>query len=300
MKLLAYFTALAVPLFGADDYQLKMHRNAKVGDKFLEEGKLSYESNTVIKINRKPVKTDVMKFSFSYAGETEALAVNKFGKVTKERVKLQKFEGEFNGMPITQLSAGDELVVEAEEQRVRKSVQVNGRPATDEQTKLAQAFISVSGKEEPASDDEIFGTTKRIKPGDEWAVNAAKAAEDAERMGFPKTKPEDVQGKTKFLEVVQSGGLPCLRLRGEMNLRGSGMNIPEAPPGLTVQKMTIQAILETDSPVDPDVNYDPSGKMMMVASLTGGGTLKQGGNEVEMELSSDMKQARQQTTKPLK
>ncbi len=300
MKLLAFLTFLALPALAADDYQLKMHRPSKPGEKFLEEGKASFESTMVLKINRQQVKVDEMKCSVTFTAESEALVVNKFGKTTKVRVKLQSIAGEFNGKPMTQLSAGDELILETAKPPARKSLQINGQPASDEQAKIADVFLTVAPEDSEANDDEIFGTTKRIKPGDEWPVNAAKAIEDAGRWGIPKLKQEDLGGKTKFIDVEQAGSLSCLHLAAEMNLHGSGMPFPGMPEGVTVQQLNVRAGFEGNFPVDPTITYNPASKLMMVMSMKAGGVVKQRGKDLEIDVSAETKGARQVTVKPLK
>jgi hypothetical protein len=258
------------------------------------------ETTTVFKVNRQPVKVDEIKCSVTFTAESEPLEVSKFGKTIKLRAKLQSIAGEFNGKPLTQFSAGDELILEYAKPPARKSLLVNGRPASDEQAKIASVFLTVSPEDSAVNDDDIFGSSKRIKPGDEWPVNAAKAIEDAILRGIPKLKPENLQGKTKFIEVQQSGGLPCLHLAAEMNLHGSGMPFPGMPEGVAVQQLNIRAGFEGDIPVDPTVTYNPASKLMMVMSMKAGGTAKQHGTEVEIEASAETKGARQVTVKLLR
>jgi hypothetical protein len=300
MKWFAFFTALVTPLLAADDYELRMTRPAKVGERELKTGKYSEESSMVLKVDRKPVKADELKIQMEYEAESEILAVGANGKPTSRRVKLVKISGEMNGKPLNQLAAGDEIVVTRKAPGLagRETI-VNKQPATKEQVKIISGFVSVASGAD-ISDDEVFGTQKRIKPGDEWNVNAEKAAKQMAESGVAGLEASGVTGSAKLLDVVPLEGVPCLRVRGNFELKGSGMPLPNVPPGVTVSKMAAKVMIEGNFPVDLTETIFPSGTVMMDMEMTAGGLIENNGKKAEVDVITTGKKAKTETSKRLK
>jgi hypothetical protein len=297
MKLLAFLAALTVPVLAADDYELRMSRPAKVGDKEQMTGKFSEVSKMVILAGGKQVKAEQTEINVEYVAEAEVLEVGPNGKPTSRRVKLVKFSGDMNGKPASQLAAGDEIVVTRKPGAgAGKETTVNKAPATREQAKLIGGFVGVSGAGE-TTDDEVFGTQKRIKPGDEWKVNPEKAAKQLGETGFKGLDPSGVKGTAKFVGVSTVEGLPCLHVRGTYEIKGSGMEMPNMPAGVKISMIASKVTTEGFFPVDVNEAISPSNTVILELEMKAGGEIDNKGEKTQVEVNTAGKRAKTESCK---
>jgi hypothetical protein len=300
MKTFAFLVALTVPAFAADDYELRMSRPAKVGDREQKTGKFSEVSKMVILVADKPIKSEQTEINIEYTAEAEVLEVGPNGKPTSRRLKLTKFAGDLNGKPATQLAAGDEIVVTRKAGGPEgKEMTVNKTPATREQAKLISGFVGVGAAGE-TTDDEVFGTEKRIKAGDEWKVNPEKAAKQMGETGFTGLDPAGVKGSAKFIGVSPIEGMPCLHVRGVYEIKGSGMGLPNVPPGVKVSKLVSKVQTEGYFPVDVNEAIFPSNTVLLELEMTAGGEIDDKGQKLMVQVTAAGKKARTETCKRIK
>lgn len=298
--MLAFLVALTVPAFAADDYELRMTRPAKVGDREQKTGKYSEVSKMAILVADKPVKTEQTEINIEYVAETEVVEVSANGKPTSRRLKLVKFAGDMNGKPATQLTAGDEIVVARKAGAPGgKEIKVNQDPATPEQAKLITGFVSVDAAGE-TTDDEVFGTQKRIKPGDEWKVNPEKAAKQAGETGFSGLDPAGVKGSAKLIGVSVVEGVQCLHVRGTCEINGSNIGLPNLPPTVKTTKFVSRLQADGFFPVDVKESVLPSDTTIMEMEMAAGGEIERNGQKVTVQVMATGKKARTETSKRIK
>ncbi len=301
MKLLALLAAFSLPLLAADDYELKLSRPAKIGDRETKTGKYIENSRMAVTVDGKPVKSESTVINLEYTAESEALAVGAAGQTTSCRVKLVKISGDMNGKPLTQLVAGDEIVVSRKEgAREGKEIMVNKTAATPDQTKLISGFVSVANVGD-TTDDDVFGTKKRVQAGEEWKLNQAAAVKKLEQSGLKGLDPAGVSGTSKFLGVAQVDGFKFLRVNGKIDVTGAGMPMPGMPPGANVKVTKLATKMEMESSVPADVNSRviPSTIMQMEMQMQASGEMEKEGKTYKLEVAMEGKKAKMENSKKL-
>jgi hypothetical protein len=233
--------------FSAEEYELHMDRPSRPGERSSITGNCQSKQVMQVKVDGKVAKNDRLEIDVEFDVEREVLAVNGAGKSTHDRVKVLKIVGTFNGMPVTQLKSGD--IVESKVEAVGNAVLVNGQRATAEQAQLTRALPKSAGRS-LVREDDAYGPGRKIKVGDEWPINAAAAVKQAADSGVPGLTPDGIKGTVKLLEVTNRDGQPCLKVRGKMEMSGSGMSVPNAPPEVKVTELTGGMTIESEFPVD--------------------------------------------------
>ena len=243
------------------------------------------------KANGKAMRNDENSMEVDSESEQEVMEVTRSGKVSRVRAKLVKIDGKYNGSPISELKVGD--VIESGPAGMREKFTVNGKPATQQQDKIARNLISTS-REGVATDDEVFGPGRKIKVGDEWPINPEAAVKQGAMEGIPGFKPEDLKGMVKFTEITQIGGKPHMHLRATIDMKGSGMAVPKAPPGVKVDQMIASFQMDGDFPIE-GAGIVPTMEMKMAMRMDASGELESKGRKVKLAVSGKfMKQRKAQ------
>ncbi len=286
---------ICVTASAADEYEVRMTRPSKVGQRILITGSYQGSDSLEAKANGNAVRNDENSMEIVFESEQEAMEVTRAGKTSRVRVKLVKLNGKYNGAPISELKAGD--VIESGPAGARDKFTVNGEPATQQQDKIARNIISTS-REGVATDDEVFGPGRKIKVGDEWPINPEAAAKQGAIEGIPGFKPEDLKGTVKFTEITQIGGKPHMHLRAAIDMTGSGMAVPTAPPGVKVDQMVASFQMDGDFPIEA-TELVPAMEMKMAMRMDASGDLERTGQKVRLSVSGKFMKQRKARAKLL-
>jgi hypothetical protein len=293
MKFFVFLVLLATPLVAADDYELRMIRPAKAGEKETTNGKVVESYRMSISSGGKVVKSEVRDMDFEYVAESEVLSVDEKARPVDRRIKLVKLAGTYNGKPATQFSAGDEIVYSSS--KGAKTITVNKVPATEEQSKILAGVLALNNRRQFS--DEFLGTSKRVKLGEEWKPDRKKANAV---LGLPEGRtdlPVSLEGATKIIEPSNAGGMPCLHIQTKFELQGAGIPLPKMPPGIKFSKAVMTVSFDGHIPVDVNEPLLPSGTVVTAVDFAGAGNVDVKGKLFPMEVSAQSRITRAESSK---
>lgn len=280
-QVVLFLVFLCSVALGAEEFDVRMSRPSKVGDRLSVTGTFEDSGSQLVKVDGKVAKNDeaLLKVEFQY--ELEVIGVTRAGKVSGARAKLVKFDCKRNGTPVAELRAGD--VIESSSDGETPTVTVNGQPPTPLQKKIADAIITTN-KEGATTDDDVFGPGRKVKVGDEWQINRDASAKLGAQEGVPGIKPETVKGSVKVVEVTQIGGKPHLRLRGTFEVSDPDLAPGNIPPGIKVDRTVFSARMEGDCPVDLK-SVTPKSAINMAMQVDSSGEMERNGRKFKMEMT---------------
>jgi len=251
---------LAVALWPASaatgqDYEVRFHRPAKVGDKEHLAASGHVVSRLSLKAGDKVIQAEAHDYTVECEGAATILEVDQKDEPAKFSLLVEKCTrteapAAAAGKPATEKAVASELVpkgavVVLASKGEETTVEVNGRPAAPEvQEALSEVFrISANAP----TDDELFGTKERRKVGDQWAGNAELMSADLAKRGFV-LKNAKVSSTITLEKVVKVGETDCLQVRGQFE--GSGVEPSGLPPNLKIEQSAIRARFGGKFPVD--------------------------------------------------
>ncbi len=226
----------------AADYEIRLHRPVRAGERFRISATGSHAEKTVIKTGGELFREDRENFTAAFDAVVTVLATDAKGGATRESVAVLKGEKTEAFDRKDLVPAG--TVVVASLKGKDEVFEVDGKPVAREVHDLLAIFISLSKGE--ATDDEIFGTRERKRVGDAWNINAELAAQEFDELRFGARK-ENIAGKTTLEKVVRVGGTDCLQISSEMTF---GKLAPPLPPGLVVESSLMRVNFQAKYPLD--------------------------------------------------
>ncbi len=277
-------------VFG-QDYEIRMTRPAKVGQKYRLVASGSLSEQMTMSAEGQVLKSNKLLLTAELEGVVTVLQVDKLKRETKVRLLVSKCLMSMNGKSNKKgaLPKGTQVVAQLRDGE--EEFLVEGKAVPKDTAKMLGLFISFST--EQVTDDDVFGTKERKKVGDSWAVNSILAAKDLAADGI-KVDAENIKGSTTIKKVVVVDGTKCLLLSAKMTI--DKLVVP-VPPGMTVQKASVSAALSGEFPVDTSIRL-LSEKKKRTMEILAKGKLDPDGPEVT--LSIKMAQSDQVKQSPLK
>jgi hypothetical protein len=110
--------------------------------------------------------------------------------------------------------------------------ELGGKPVPAE-VKEALAYVSGVGADEDASDDDIFGTSRRRSVGESWPVNTEPAARDLGRLLGVSIAARQISGQVTLAGQRTVDGIPCLEVRMALEINGLPTPAAKLPPGFS-------------------------------------------------------------------
>ena len=102
-----------------------------------------------------------------------------------------------------------------------------------------------------ATKDELFGSSRPRHVGEQWSIDAAELAAEFQPYTAHKVNPQDIEGRTSLVEVIDYEGQDCQVIRTEIAASGVLPTTDRAPPGTRIKEASIKAqileLLPTDS-----------------------------------------------------
>jgi len=238
---------LACSTVFAQDYEIRLHRPQKAGDRYELTASGSMTEQMVLSGKQQVIRENRSSLSCELSGvvtvlETDAMMRDKTIRLVVSRCVLS---GDGKSYENEVLAKGTEVIARLDKKR--ETFLIDDKPASPEVEKVLGLFFFPHTSE--VTDDDVFGTRERKKVGDSWPVNSSVAARDLEDEGM-RVKAENVKGSTTLEKVVDVDGIKCLHLSGNMEL--TGMDFP-LPPGFTVEFSDMSAVLSGDFPVDTSI-----------------------------------------------
>ena len=212
----------------AQDYEIHLHRPQIAGQKYHLSASGRSTQTRVDKSGDKILRNDSAKFSVECECTVTVLAVDAKGKPSKLSLEIER------------LSRTDDS--EAKELMSKGSVVTVGMKDGMEVSEMDGHRLSLPTQEaltvvlplDPngPTDDELYGTSDRKKPGDHWDANIEAIAKDLLRRAAM-VKQDDLIGTVSFEKLVKVGQTDCLQING---LVDCSKYVPEVPRGVKVEK----------------------------------------------------------------
>jgi hypothetical protein len=228
----------------AQEYEIKMTRAQKVGDKYDVTAKSVSSTKAKITVDGK-VEEKSQDVAIDLAGEVTVVQVDAKTK-DQSRIKMKvKSANLVQGTAAAEpfLKAGDE--VEVWHEGKEKVVTVNGNTADEELSSYLEPILSVHQDGDP-SDDDVYGSKEKKKVGDTWPINKELLAKEIAASGMP-LLADGIAGLTKLVSVGKKDGVDCMKVEADITVK---LNIPPPVPGLKVSKGEVNVKQSGNFPID--------------------------------------------------
>ena len=259
----------------SEAYEVRLHRPAKVGDKFRLEvtarrGKpaektavetkkdeldLGFLSEALEELTSRNVPMPELKVNLS--ADVEVLETDSVGSITKAAFQVNTFlvtragvDQPDSNLPLVTARLKDGKVVFEKNGIADNLVE----PTMQEALGLAIDIIKTGD----ATPDQLYGTAEPKQVGDSWAINTRLAAQEFGKFGvFPEaslTGVAGVKGKTRVNTEASSGGKPahkvdCLQIGVDVNIERFALEIP----GFTSKEGQVKIRHIVSVPIDPSL-----------------------------------------------
>ena len=264
----------------AQDYEIKLVRTVKVGDRYGVVSNATEVQSMATVVGGQAAPPRDQEISASMTAKAEVLAITPNGREAKTSFTLAKLTKTVGGKSADAAPAG--TVVIADRAGKKTAFTVAGAPVAPELAAVLKLVISLD-TDEGANDDAIFGSKARKQVGDSWPIDSAAAAADAASKGGITIDPADITGTPTLVEAQKDG----LRIAARMEMKK--VSVP-LPPGMAVTKGGFTATFSGVYPVD-------LAKRATRVEMTMDGTIECAGKtgDKEMSMVMTMKQAKDVT-----
>jgi len=262
----------------AQDYEIRLHRPDKVGQKYRQSATGSEKLTLVVSLDGEVVERKSEDMTVEFESEVTVLQVDKDGQATKESHSVIKCEVVRNGAREALLAPGLILTATADDNETKFEAQ-GGRVAPE----VAEALqLVISIEKDAGNDDDAIGTRERKKIGESWHVNPEAVAQDLRRQKVEVTK-QSVSGTVTLAGLVKVGGIDCLDVRGTMTLKDIR---PPLEEGFRVDNSDARITFSMKPPVDLTIGRIEEA-MKMTLNLRATGRVKGQEGEATLVLTSE-------------
>jgi hypothetical protein len=280
LSLIAALCCALVATTSAQDYEIKLSRTVKVGDRYGVVATGTTEQHMTMTVAGQPAPPRDQVMSASLAAKAEVLTATAGGREAKSSFTISKFTRTSGAQTDEPLPAG--TVVVAERVGTKTEFKVGDAPVSPELAKVLGLLINLES-DQGANDDVVFGTKARQKVGDSWPIDTAAAAADAAAKAGLKIDPANITGSATLAEVQKEG----LKVAGTMQMKDVGIPLP---PGMAVTTSAFSAKFSGVFPLD-------ASKRAVNSAMSMDGKVECGGKVGDKELTMvmTMKQAKDVT-----
>ena len=247
------FTALATVIStghaeNEKTYTFKLHQDAKKGDKVHEDFKFKQVSSQKVLVGNDVVQEQLEELTAEGSGIVEILEVSPHHKVTKMKLKVEKFVVTNGEEGSAKLQADSEVIGTLGEGK-KVTFTVDGEdPAPDVTKALVMIFEMSADKEQEITDDEVCLTNQPRAVGSSWDADMKKAMESMPEdipMEFSK---DDAKGTVKFPAIKTSQGMECAQVQFEVEMKPKALKgvPPEFKLGKSGMKMSMEKLVPLD------------------------------------------------------
>ena len=284
--LLASLPALAVADEAGGQYEIRLDRPSKVGEKY---GVSSFvATKTVSKVTTegedepRSVRDSV---GINLEGEIEVLAVTPRGAELKVACTVGKCTVTDGDKTQDVIPAGKVILAEWKGDKTAYAVKLDGGKTLPVPERLAGVLDDVLriANPEDEGNDVVFGTKQKQKVGATWPVNAKAAVKELEREGM-KVAEEDVSGSTKLAEKTKAGGVDCLKIETTFKAKNATDNGKGPARQMTLEKGELSVSVTTVMPVDPALPPVSDGGVLKIKSVLKGKNPEGKAMTVEMDM----------------
>lgn len=221
-KVLLLILFLLTAVCYANDYQVKLDRLDKPGDRSSIDLFANQSMNMQVSANGQVIKQLDSQYTLKLTGVLSVIEVDDKNEASKILVKVTQCTKTEKGRWVPFLKEGDEVVVFRENGTT--VTLVNGQTAEDSVAKVLRDVLAVHESSKP-TDDDIFGTTNRVKEGEEWPVNLKLAASDFQSKDITISE-ESMTGKAKLNRILEDQGTKCQEVTANVHVTSIGLPVP--------------------------------------------------------------------------
>jgi hypothetical protein len=287
---------LTFSLHAEESYEVRLHRPVKVGEKYNLAAKVGVKVTTRMTMNADDVKEETLVAGCQLLGELKVLATTPKGMLKELRLKIREAESFQDGVKADLFKAGDVILVRHD--RPHAAIEVNGEAPTPTQQEIIDGFLYVHG-DASATDDELVGTSKKVKPGETWAMNREAVTADWLRDGFEGLKPEHISGSTKLVKIQHLNERPGMSLEGEFKIESTGLRVPNMAEDMQSKLFKMEIKDRTELLLDlaaTDVRFT----VEIAIESDSSGTLEQDGELAKIRLQVNHRNKAEMVVTPVK
>jgi hypothetical protein len=241
----------------AQDYEIKIVRPVKPGQKFSTTVAGSTKQSQTVKVNGQVAQQDLRAFTVDLEADGVILTVTEKNLPKTFEYTVRKFTRTDAGKTTELLPAGKTIVVDRDKEKVPPFSLKDGGELAQNAMEALDVVIA-EDKKDSIDDELVFGTRERKAVGAEWPMNAELAASGMTQRGV-KIAKENLSGTVKLNGVEQANGMECLNMT--MTVDARNIEVP-MPQGFKIEQGTMKALAVGLLPVDPTLPKQSSSTQM--------------------------------------
>jgi hypothetical protein len=215
------------------DYEIRLHRPSKPGDKFNIAFSAAFRQEASYSQNGNPSGGNEYLIGVEMQGVAEVLEVDERGADKKVKYVIDRLVRVVDNVEKPILKKGDVLYAVAGEKDSVFTVE-GEKKLSNEELAAVELVASVPDTGEPTT-DELYGSAQRRKITSTWPVNAKALTQRSRRHGMTFSE-NDVKGSMTFKGVESENNMRWMDLSSEVKIDNL---INEPPKGWTLPDMKV-------------------------------------------------------------
>jgi hypothetical protein len=252
------FVFYSASMASAQEYEIRLSREYKVGDKyrFLANGR--HAEKMVVSIGNTPVNQKLDEFTVDLVSLMIVLEVGELGRVTKFAMHIERCLVTVGGVSKPLLSPG--VVVNGAAENNRNVLTIDNAPVDAITAKILQALIP--SHRSGISDDDVFGTREKKRVGDTWDIDFDVAKKSLKEMF---NMQGDIKATTTLDGVIKGGDGDFLIISAWLDMDNVSMPLPD---GVKIQSGQVKGTFSGRFPINQEL-HRLSQSMKMAAWFAG-------------------------------
>jgi hypothetical protein len=252
------FVFYSASMASAQEYEIRLSREHKVGDKYRFSANARHAEKMVVSIGDTPVNQKLDEFTVDLVSLMIVLEVGELGRVTKFAMQIERCLVTHGGVGKPLLPPG--VVVKGAAENNRNVLTIDDAPVDAITAKILQAVIP--SHRSGISDDDVFGTREKKRVGDTWDIDFDVAKKSLNEMF---NMQGDIKGTTTLDGVIKGGDGDFLIISAWLDMDNVSMPLPD---GVKIQSGQVKGTFSGRFPI----NQEPrrlSQSMKMAAWFAG-------------------------------
>jgi len=227
----------------ADQYNIKLVRPEKVGDKYIFSGTATQFDEIKTSQGLNVLKQTKSFFSGQLETKVHVLPSNDNGGRTKLRLVVSKCSVIDGSLEKELLKPGTEIISQLQEGE--EVFTINNKPVPLAVENILAQFFSFGNSN--ITDDDVFGTKEAKKVGDKWPVRSDQMAKMLAEDGVI-ADLDKINGNTTLEKIIEVDGVKALHITGNVEI-GSPSST-SLPSTLLVEKANVSVSFSGNYPID--------------------------------------------------
>ena len=231
----------------AKTYGIRLSRPMKVGQKFSWVANATAVNSVSGLISGHARSAVPESVSVHLNGVVRVLAVNRDGEPTTLQCTVQECYARSGKERKTVVQPGK--VITAEAGKWKTKLTPESGTLTIEEDILLRTVLSLPRLDD-VSDDDTYGTGKKVKVGETWAVKPDEVLRSWAAAGY-RLKKNNVSGSVRLKSVETVDGVECIRVAGRAKIEHFLPPALDMPDGLKVEDATVEYKFTKLATADP-------------------------------------------------